>query len=205
MLLAASTGDSFLSLDEPAAAAGRNVAAAGAHGVAQIVTDFGALPAAAAAALLAAIVLLSFGRPPAAAALVAGFAVLVFAGDVLKDAVARERPPGASPGLTTASFPSGHAAYATVYVAAAVAVMGPLAAARRGRLAILAAALALCLAIGLTRVVLGAHHLSDVVAGWALGAVVFGLAAAVVVGIGPMRNTEDDSGATTPPDGSSRP
>ncbi|WP_156677894.1 phosphatase PAP2 family protein [Sphingomonas profundi] len=66
--------------------------------------------------------------------------------------------------VTTSSFPSGHAANATIlYVA--LAWLAP----ERHRSAALAAALVLAAAIGLSRIALAVHWPSDVAAGWCLG------------------------------------
>ena len=100
--------------------------------------------------------------------------------------------------MTSASFPSGHATLATAYGAVAVALAAGVAS-RRRRSAIVAAGLAVTLDVGLTRVVLDAHYLSDVFGGWALGTVCSGVAAATVLTIGAMRNTERGSGASPPP------
>ena len=68
------------------------------------------------------------------------------------------------------SFPSGHA---TGSVALSVVLAGLLLGAvstRAARAAVLLAAGAFAVAVGLSRVYLGAHWLTDVLAGWALGA-----------------------------------
>lgn len=69
----------------------------------------------------------------------------------------------------SASFPSGHAAGAVVFcgVLAVIAARNTDSAGRRR--AIAAAAAVLALAIGLSRIALGVHYLSDVLAGWCLG------------------------------------
>jgi|CXWK01.1.fsa_nt_gi undecaprenyl-diphosphatase len=68
------------------------------------------------------------------------------------------------------SFPSGHATMsAAVYLTVGALVAGTRASWRE-RLYILAAAAALAAATGLSRVALGVHWASDVVAGWAFGA-----------------------------------
>ena len=86
----------------------------------------------------------------------------------------RGRPSRGPPaGWSTApgsSFPSGHAAYSTFYVWLAVTVVDAPAARDGARAPLIAAGIALTALIGLTRVYLGVHYLSDVNAGWALGA-----------------------------------
>lgn len=67
------------------------------------------------------------------------------------------------------SFPSGHAmSSATIYLTLAV-LLTRLASQRRRKLYILGAALLLTLAVGFSRVFLGVHYPSDVIAGWAAG------------------------------------
>ncbi|WP_212554686.1 phosphatase PAP2 family protein [Tsukamurella paurometabola] len=89
---------------------------------------------------------------------------------VLKNAFGRERPPF-PPRLvviSSESFPSGHALNSmVVFGTFAVAAF-----ALTGRMWPFAAALLGTCAIGLSRVYLAAHWLLDVVAGWAIGAVV---------------------------------
>ncbi|MEU3556509.1 phosphatase PAP2 family protein [Streptomyces fragilis] len=100
---------------------------------------------------------------------------------VLKAAVARPRPVWPDPvdHARYAAFPSGHAMTATVCCALLLWVLH-----RRGvgrgawRAAVTVAAVSV-VGVGLTRVWLGVHWLSDVVGGWLLGALV--VAAALVV------------------------
>jgi len=94
-----------------------------------------------------------------------------FAVDLVKELVARTRPPSLDPGimLHSWSFPSSHAANATItYLALAlIASHGAVRPAERRLLLGLAALLALT--IGLSRVWLGVHWPSDVLAGWLFG------------------------------------
>ncbi len=87
-----------------------------------------------------------------------------------KHAVNRPRPATALVPAGSSSFPSGHALGALVGVAALLVVLLPLC---RGlaRPALLAAGAVIVAAVGVARVALNVHHPSDVLAGWALGAV----------------------------------
>jgi undecaprenyl-diphosphatase len=51
--------------------------------------------------------------------------------------------------------------------------------------------------VGLTRVYLGAHYYSDVVAGWALGAFVFGACAVVALVVSYVRQNARGPGPAT--------
>ena len=93
------------------------------------------------------------------------------------------------------SFPSGHAAYATLYSWIAITVVLRM---RRGKArasAIVAAGLTVTALVGLSRVYLGAHYLSDVSAGWALGASAFSLCAAIALIVSRFRQNHDRAGS----------
>jgi membrane-associated phospholipid phosphatase len=88
-----------------------------------------------------------------------------------KEAIGRQRPQFADGGARygTLSFPSGHASGIAALVTVVLVLAWPLqgaSARRRG----LAAGAGLVLLVGLTRIWLGVHYLSDVLGGWALGA-----------------------------------
>lgn len=89
---------------------------------------------------------------------------------VLKDIVGRARPE-AGAGLSSMSFPSGHASNTTA-LAVALALVVPWAVPSMRRRVCLAVASVVSLAIGWTRLALGVHWATDVIAGWALGAIV---------------------------------
>ena len=84
----------------------------------------------------------------------------------LKGIYDRARPPGSLVATSGASFPSGHAVAASVTVVAAVIALVP---AGRRRAWWGAAAVAFSVLMGLSRAYLGAHWLSDAVAGIGLG------------------------------------
>ena len=90
---------------------------------------------------------------------------------LLKETVGRLRPQFAEGGARWESFsyPSGHSSGIAALVTVALVLAWPLLA-PAARRAWLTAGLALVLLVGLTRMLLGVHWLSDVVGGWALGA-----------------------------------
>jgi undecaprenyl-diphosphatase len=85
----------------------------------------------------------------------------------LKGAYDRARPPGSLVATSGASFPSGHSVAATVTVVAAVIALVP---PGRARVAWGTAAAAFSVLMALSRAYLGAHWLSDALAGVLLGA-----------------------------------
>jgi membrane protein DedA with SNARE-associated domain/membrane-associated phospholipid phosphatase len=117
-----------------------------------------------------------------AGALVAGWLLSVLAVHLTKAAYDRPRPAGSLIDTALSSFPSGHSAYAVSLVACAVVLV------RAGtgwavRFAAVAVAAGLVVVVAATRVYLGAHYLTDVLGGIALGVAVWcavGVAALVV-------------------------
>ncbi len=103
----------------------------------------------------------------------------------------RGRPPApAGPAEVTAvgsSFPSGHAAHSVLYVWLAVTIVLRLRPGMSQATAVVAAGFALTILVGLSRVYLDVHYLSDVSAGWALGAAAFSFCAAVGLVISQVR------------------
>ena len=91
----------------------------------------------------------------------------------IKELVARARPPASSALVDAAghAFPSAHAA-SSVALYGLLAVLVLSRAHGRARIAAVALTVAGVGVIGLTRIYLGAHYPSDVVAGWLVGALV---------------------------------
>lgn len=109
-------------------------------------------------------------RRLAAYVAVTGLGLLVLV-PLTKALVGRTRPEVLLPVVdlpTNASFPSGHAMTSLVTWGALVLVILPMVSPWHRRLLWRAAA-ALILVVGLTRLALGVHFVSDVLAGWALG------------------------------------
>ena len=137
-----------------------------------LVTTLGATPVLIAVTLAAAIGLAARGRWRAGLAIVLAYAVTDATVAIVKLIVSRPRPAEHLTEPSGFSFPSGHSAMS-------VAVYGCLAFAlargcRRGgaRAAFVLAGVAVVALIGLSRIYLGAHYPSDVLAGWITGAAI---------------------------------
>ena len=137
------------------------------------VTDLGGTGAAVLVMVLATVFLLIRGqRRLAAFVAVAGIGLAVL-GPVTKAVVDRARPVVESPVVETpsnASFPSGHSMTAVVVYGALLLVALPSVRRRRSRPWLVGATVLLVVLVGSTRLALGVHFVSDVLAGWALGA-----------------------------------
>jgi membrane protein DedA with SNARE-associated domain/membrane-associated phospholipid phosphatase len=105
----------------------------------------------------------------------------------IKDAVGRPRPDGGLTSASGSSFPSGHAAHSVLYVWLAVTIVLRLRPGMARGAAVVSAGFALTILVGLSRVYLNVHYLSDVSAGWALGAACFSFCAAAGLVISQVR------------------
>ncbi len=123
--------------------------------------------------------------------LVAGMAITQTGIDVLKEVVDRPRPAGGLVDTAGSSFPSGHAAHSVFYLWLAVTIVLRLRPGMARGAAVVATGFALTALIGLSRVYLGVHYLSDVSGGWALGAAAFSLAAAVGLVVSQVRQNPE--------------
>jgi membrane-associated phospholipid phosphatase len=129
-----------------------------------------------------AVVLLRRGLLWTAAWLVTAVVLVAPLTSLLKEYFGRVRPDFAEGGARyeTLSFPSGHSSGIATLVTVGLILAWPLLAARARRWA-LAGGILLVLLVGLTRMLLGVHYLSDVVGGWAFG-VAWSLLTALVFG-----------------------
>ncbi len=93
---------------------------------------------------------------------------------VIKHVVARDRPPGEDAIVQAAgySFPSAHSATSVAFYGVLALIAGRELRGRGSRIWAIAGAGALCLGVGVSRVYLGAHYPTDVLAGWLLGCVI---------------------------------
>jgi undecaprenyl-diphosphatase len=106
-----------------------------------------------------------------------GLVAIAFAGGLaisqaLKAVFDRQRPPEEyrAAEILNASFPSGHALLSAVVFLTLGAMLAQAAKGRALRIYVMSAAIALTVIVGVTRVYLGVHWATDVLAGWAAGA-----------------------------------
>jgi undecaprenyl-diphosphatase len=69
----------------------------------------------------------------------------------------------------TASFPSGHAALSAITYLTMAALLARMTASRRLRYYLMAVAATLTCLIGVSRIYLGVHYPTDILAGWCIG------------------------------------
>ena len=125
-------------------------------------------------------------------ALVTGAIVLYISVRLAKEGIDRPRPGTRLIEADGRSYPSGHAAYSTVWVAAAL-VIARVVPGIASKAALVGGSIALAAAIGLSRIYLHVHYWSDVAGGWGLGAGVFGSCAVVALVVGYLRNNGGDA------------
>jgi len=161
--------------------------------VAKLVSDLGALPTILALVAVACVVLGARRRWAEVVVLVAGLALIYVAVRVAKEAVDRPRPAAPHVETSSSAFPSAHAAYATAWIAVAVALTRRLG--LGGQTTLVLGAIAVAAAVGLSRIYLRAHYWSDVAGGWAIGAGIFGLLTVITLVVEHIRN---NAGRRTP-------
>ena len=126
------------------------------------------------------LVLLVQRRPRTALVCAIAFLAATALTDLAKVTLGRERPPGAELlGVGGFSFPSGHALNSMVTYGLIALLVWRSGLPARVRWLIAAGLVAVPLAVGLSRVTLGVHYPSDVLAGWLAGLVIVSVVAVV--------------------------
>jgi membrane-associated phospholipid phosphatase len=149
--------------------------------VVAVLTDLGSSPVTGALVLFTGL----RARPRAQGiALIAGMVILVLAVTEAKVYFDRPRPAGMLVHAAGLSYPSGHAAYATAWVACALTAGG-------GRL-LVAGAAGVMVAVMASRVYLHVHYLSDTIGGAALGVAVFAGCALAARAAGTIRDNRSE-------------
>ena len=149
--------------------------------VAKVVTELGATPVIAPILAIATFLLAWQRRWTEAVVLVVAAAIIYIGVAELKGLTDRPRPPDPLTSTSGSGFPSGHAAHAALYPWLAVTLAIRLRPGMVGGTALLVAGFAIAIVVGLSRVYLRVHYLSDVTSGWALGAAAFCACAAVAM------------------------
>lgn len=155
---------------------------AGADAAFRALTELGSLHTVVPIAAVTALVLYR-RRDVANAVLILGVVIAAeLVSDVLKLAFGRARPPAAEALVhaTGHAFPSGHTTQATAFYGALAIVIARRGASRSFLRRIWCAAFAVAFAVGVSRVYLGVHWPSDVVAGWVTGACIVACAVSLV-------------------------
>jgi undecaprenyl-diphosphatase len=97
----------------------------------------------------------------------------------MKEAVERPRPSGGLVDVGGFAYPSGHAALGVSYLAIGIVLarVAPLSA----RVALGTSGLAMAVLVGLSRLYLRVHYLSDVVGGWATGLAAYSICGSIAL------------------------
>jgi undecaprenyl-diphosphatase len=142
------------------------------HEAATDLTSLGGIAVLTLFAVVALGILLILRKRLSALLLVVGLAGGVGLSEGLKAMFGRERPPADFQAVETlnASFPSGHALLSTVFYLTVAVMMTRAFPRRRLKAYVLGVGMVFALMVGLTRVYLGAHWATDVMAGWCVGA-----------------------------------
>jgi undecaprenyl-diphosphatase len=161
--------------------------------VAKVVTALGTSVAVIPVALVAAFAFYRQGHTAELWILLAGTVLILALPPLMKELIDRPRPPGSLVEASGSSYPSGHATHSVLYAWLAVAATLRLRPRWSGGTALLAAGIVLAAAIGLSRVYLGAHYLSDVSGGWGLGVSAFAVATVASVLVIHLRQNRADA------------
>ena len=181
------TGDPLISGDRWAWHLAHDIQGQALTTLAKVLSFFGSFWAVLVAALAAGAYLVVRERIAEAATLAVGFVATDITFHVIKAAVDRARPPDGLVDSSGAAYPSGHAAMAIAYLAIGVLLAREGPAARR--VALVLGGLAIAVLIGLSRVYLRVHWLSDVGGGWAAGMAVFSICGCIALVVQYVRHS----------------
>jgi membrane protein DedA with SNARE-associated domain/membrane-associated phospholipid phosphatase len=176
-------------IDQAAADVAVELAADPLIDAARVLTEIGSFPIVAAATVATAIWTATRRRWPEVAALVLGTSLSWVLVHVAKAAYDRDRPEGGLVDVNLSAYPSGHTTYAVALVACATILV------RAGsgwavRFAAVTVAIGLVALVGLTRIYLHVHHLTDVLGGAALGTALWAILGTLVLVAGHVRHNE---------------
>jgi len=187
-------GDAILNTPEPrvdrwAADVARQLRSEPLLDVARVVTELGSSSVTAVLTLATAVFAVVKRRALDAIALVTGWLLVFAAVHSTKSAYDRERPADAFTDTFNAAFPSGHTAYAIALIAIAT-VLVRAGVGWAGRIALVTVAVILAVVVGITRVYLRAHYLTDVLGGAALAITIWSIVGILALFAGRVRHNE---------------
>ena len=154
----------------------------------KVFTELGSTPVTIAVALVAGLVLAHRRLWAEAAVLVGALVICHVAVPAFKELIDRPRPDGGLIDTSGQSYPSGHATYSVIYVWLALTVAVRARPGWKYGSALVLAGIALAALIGLSRVYLGVHFLSDVSGGWGLGVSAFAICAMLAMIVTHLRH-----------------
>jgi undecaprenyl-diphosphatase len=158
--------------------------------VAKVVTELGSWAVVAPLSVIAGGVLAWRRRWPELAVLVVASLIILVGVPAIKDEVDRPRPSGGLVSASGQSYPSGHAAHAVFYAWLALTIALRVRPGWRYGTLLMTVGLALTIVVGLSRVYLGVHYLSDVSGGWALGVSAYALCAVPAIVVAHVRDRQ---------------
>ena len=168
------TTDSSIGLDQRAFDVARDLRAPWLDHVARVITALGLIGVVGPAVALAAVLLFLRQHPDRASALAIGAALAWATVWITKRLVDRPRPQAPLVHTAGKSYPSAHAGNSVSWLALALA-LAILIPNRGARIAAIAAGALLTVLVGLSRVYLRAHYITDVLAGEALAIAMYAL------------------------------
>jgi undecaprenyl-diphosphatase len=160
------------------------------------ITDLGSFATVATLLLGVSILLVLRRRFADLAVLVTGSVLIYVSVQLAKNGIGRPRPAAALVKAEGQSFPSGHAAYSTIWVGVAVALARVVPGLLKNAV-VIAVGLAIAAAVGLSRIYLRVHYWSDVAGGWGLGAGLLALCATVALLVAYIRQNENEPAAAS--------
>ena len=188
--IGAEVGDGgAVGIDRMAADAAEGLRTPGLVDLASVLTDLGSLPVVALVALVTALWATGQGRWLDGFAVAFAMTLSIVLVYVAKAAYDRPRPEDRLVDAANFAYPSGHSLYAVGLAACAVVlVRGGMGWAKR--FAAVGVALGIAALVGVTRVYLGVHYLTDVLGGFAAGVAIWSAVGALAVVGGHVRHNE---------------
>jgi undecaprenyl-diphosphatase len=163
--------------------------------LAEVFTELGSTAVLVPLTVIAAGVLGWRGRWTELAVLATAVTIILIATPIAKEVIDRPRPAGGLVGFSGDSYPSGHASHSVFYAWLALTVAIRVRPGWRYGTALIVGGIALTALVGLSRVYLGVHYMSDVSGGWALGVMAFAGCAAVALVVTHLRQLRHNPAA----------